>query len=411
MGIGPALGQRAIVVRLLTAHGLVGLADGLWLTTFAIYLTEVQGVPARSMGAAIAVGSAVGLVGVTPLGALADRRGPREVLALLCTGRAVAVLGFLFADGAWRLAVVAALAALMQNAVAGVRVAFVYKLVGEGDQLRVLAQSRVTQHVAYAVGATIGGLVLTAGTEASFTAGIVVSAAAFVLSARITLLLPHVGPGERAGERGLVQAVTDVPFVAVVLSIAPLALCWAVLFTGLPLWIRSDTAAPRWTSAFAVVVSSVAIAALQVRFTRYAREPGDAVRAARISGASLALCTVLFAVAGSQQSALPAFAILTAGVAAHFVGELLFVAAGWGLCLRLMVKDAEAQYQTLVATVEAAIVAAGPAVMTALLAGAGAGGWLAMAALFVVPVMPVGLLVQRALRSRVDERAPSVAVP
>ena len=84
------------------------------------------------------------------------------------------------------------------------------------------------------------------------------------------------------------------------------------------------------------------------------------------------------------------------------MGELYFVSSRWGLSLRLMTKDAEGQYQGIVATTEAAVSAIGPAIITELLAGAGAGGWLVLGVLVLVPVMPVGLLVRKALRTRIQ---------
>ncbi|MEO7194557.1 MAG: MFS transporter [Pseudonocardiaceae bacterium] len=392
--------RTKIIRRLLSAHGIAGLGDGLWFSTWAIYLTVIQGIPATTMGLAMGIGSALGLIAATPIGALADRWGPREVLALLSALRAVATSTYLWVDGFWTLLAAAGLLIAAQSAGGGVRITLIYKLIEPDTRLKILAQSRVTQHVAYATGAVFGGAVLTIGTPQIFTAAILLTAAALLVAAGTTLLVPRVQAVPLERRHGVTRAVRDLPFLAVMVATAPLTLCWAILSTGLPLWVHQSTVAPTWTSAFAVVVSSIAIAVLQVRVTQYARRAIGAVRAVRWSGLALASSCVLFAGASWTQSSALAFTIITVGVTANFIGELYFVAARWGLSLRLMAKDAEGQYQGLTATTEAAITAVGPAIITVLLAGGGSAGWCALAALVILPITPIAWLVRTALRTR-----------
>jgi MFS family permease len=381
---------------------MTGLGDGLWFTVWAIYLTHVKGIPAEEMGLGMGAGSVLGLAAVVPFGVLADRFGPKGVLVLLCGLRAAAAVAFLWVDGFWPLLLAATLAAGAQSSAGGVRITLVYKLIHADTRLRVLARSRVVQHIAYALGGLAGGTVLGLGTPALFAAALLFTGGAYLVASGLTALVPHVEAVPRERRHGATRALRDGPFLAIMLATAPLTLCWAMLSTGLPLWVYQATVAPAWTSAFAVVVSSLAIAMLQVRFTDRAARTVNAVRAARWSGLALALACVLFAAGAWPRDGVLAFAVLALGVVAMFVGELYFVSSRWGLSLRLMAADAEGQYQGVVATTESAVSAVGPAIITALLAGAGGGGWYILGAVILIPVIPVTHFTHRALRTRND---------
>ncbi|MGI8778884.1 MAG: MFS transporter, partial [Solirubrobacteraceae bacterium] len=187
-----------------------------------------------------------------------------------------------------------------------------------------------------------------------------------------------------------------------------LTLCWAMVSTALPLWVAGHTEAPRATSGILVVVSSVAIAALQVRCTRVASHPAAAARAALLSGVALAAACVLFA-AASGPAAQTAALLLAAGGIAHIAGELLFVAASWGLSVPLMPEGRAGEYQGVFATGEAAAQTAAPMLMTAVVVGWGQTGWLTLGALFVAATLPAPAIARRAVRARERGSAPAPA--
>ncbi len=70
--------------------------------------------------------------------------------------------------------------------------------------------------------------------------------------------------------------------------------------------------------------------------------------------------------------------MLLAGVF-HLAGELLFVAASWGLSVPLMPPDATGEYQGVFSTGEAITLMLAPAVMTTLVGSWGRPGWLVLA--------------------------------
>jgi hypothetical protein len=141
-----------------------------------------------------------------------------------------------------------------------------------------------------------------------------------------------------------------------------LTLSWAMVSTALPLWVAGHTEAPRAASGVLVVVSSLAIALLQVRCTRAAATPA----------------------AGAHTAAL----LLLAGGIAHIAGELLFVAASWGLSVPLTPDGRAGEYQGVFAAGQAVALTVAPLLMTAVVVGWGQAGWIALAALFVLATLP-----------------------
>ena len=129
-----------------------------------------------------------------------------------------------------------------------------------------------------------------------------------------------------------------------------------------------------------------------------------AARVAVLSGAALAASCVLFALASGPAAHVAALLLLAGGVA-HIAGELLFVAASWGLSVPLMPAGRAGEYQGVFATGEAAALTIAPLLMTAVVVGWGQAGWLALGALFVLATLPAPALTRRALRSREPARA------
>ena len=84
----------------------------------------------------------------------------------------------------------------------------------------------------------------------------------------------------------------------------------------------------------------------------------------------------------------------------HLAGELLFVAASWGLSVPLMPADAPGEYQGVFSTGEAITLMFAPALMTTLVGGWGRPGWLVLAAIFVAASTAVVPATRWALRTR-----------
>ncbi|MEU7472879.1 MFS transporter [Streptomyces sp. NPDC044984] len=395
---GKARKDRLVVRRLLLGEGATALGDGLWFSMWAVYLTSIQGVPAATMGLAMGLGGGLGLLAALPVGTLTDRLGARETLLAVTVLRAAFSLTFLATHTFWPLLVAAALFTSMETAAKGTKVALVHLLLPERDCLPVLARARVVQHLLYAAGAGAAAWVLSRQSAAPYHGAVIVNGLTFVISAAILARLPHVPPVPAARRQASTAALRNIPFMAIMSSTALLALCWALLSSGLPLWLKEGTTAPVWIAPLAVLVSSLLIALFQVRVTRIGQRLAGAVRASWRAGVALAGCCLVFAAAAWPAGPVLAAVVVLAGLGLHVLGELYYVAARWGLSIKLMAHGAQGQYQAVAATTEGAVVAVGPALVTTLVTGAGGAGWAVLALVFLTCSLPVAPLCRPALR-------------
>lgn len=380
---------------MLVGQGVSSVGDGMWFTIWVIYLTRVIGFPVVEVGIVTVVGGIAGIVLSYPCGMAADRFGARSTFVFLVAVRSVAMLAFCFVTDFVGLLVVAVCFMGTQSGAAGVRTSMVYRMFDEPDRLAVLAQTRVVQHIAYAVGAGLGAVILAA--DQFYYAALVLNAFTFAVLAVLSMALPRDTPPQaKPRARG---ALRDPSYVAVMLTTAIPALCWAMLSTGIPLWILSRTAAPGWLSAVIVLNSSVVIACLQVPVTARASSVRWSGRAAALAAVLLAVSCLLFASAAGFGTGLAVAVLVLAGLV-NVAGELYFVAARWGLALGLMDGRHAGRYQGVAAATEALVMAVGPGIVAAAVTAPGISGWLVLAGVFTATAAATPPLVSWARRSR-----------
>ncbi|MEU0797790.1 MFS transporter [Amycolatopsis sp. NPDC005961] len=384
---------------LLWGRGVSALGDGLWFTIWALYFTRILGLSPVTVGAGMAVASAVGMAAAVPLGAFADRAGTRSVLVVVTLVRAAAMAGYPAVRGTWSFLAVTILFTALATGGTAVRTALVTGLVADpARRMRVLAQQRVAQHVGYAVGAGLGALVLTADAPWAYTLAIAGNVVSFLVLAGTTLLVPAPAavPARRSGARAVLG---DRPYLCVAGVTAVLSLCWAMLSAGLPLWLSGSTRLPLGLGGIVVVLSSVGIAVFQVPFARFGRTTTRAARTAVVAGVLLAASCLLLATTSGGAGAGAVTVVVLAAVL-HVVGELSYVAANWGLSVRLMREEAKGAYQGASEAATATVQMVGPGVFTLAIGGLGAWGWVLVAGVFLVAVAPIPRLARWAARTR-----------
>jgi hypothetical protein len=280
----------------------------------------------------------------------------------------------------------------------GVRQALALSLAGGPGELGTLAVVRVANSSGFALGSAVGAAAIALDTRSAYAAIALVNAATFLVYAATVASLPSARPGTtRAMRAG--AALRDLPYLTLAAISGVLALCWGMLSSGVPLWVARHTHAPLWISAAIVFINALTIAALQIPVTRRVASPLDGARAARNAGTALALACVLLALTSGRGGAL-VFCLLLGAAAIHVTGELLFVAAAWRLSVDLMPAHAPGEYQGVFATGQATAQMLAPAVMTTLVVGWGAPGWIALGALFTLGTLPASAATRWAIRTR-----------
>jgi len=377
---------------------VTSVGNGAWYTSWAVFLTGSVGLSPAEVGLGMTLAGGVGILAATPLGHLADRLGPREVFGVLQLARAAACLAYLAVDGPVAFALVACLGGAA-GASGGARNALVCALTTEEERMEVLGAIRSLNHLGWAAGAAVGALVIGIDSRPAYVGLLALDAATFLVYAVAIAGLPRVAPvtGPERGPR--LAVLRDRPYISLAAMMGVLSLCWGMLSSGVPLWVALHTDAPRSVSAVIVLVNSLAIAAFQVRVSTAIRSPLSAARGALWAGSALAASCLAFALTDGRGGA-GAVALLLAAGALHVAGELLFVAASWGLSIPLMPPDAAGQYQGMFATGEATAQMLAPALMTTLVAGWGQPGWLVLGGLFVIATVPALPATRWALATR-----------
>jgi hypothetical protein len=128
------------------------------------------------------------------------------------------------------------------------------------------------------------------------------------------------------------------------------------------------------------------------------------------AGIALAVACVLLATTSGAAGVIGT-AIVVVAALLHVCGELGYVAATWGLSVNLMREDARGAYQGASEAATATVQMFAPAVFTVALGSFGAGGWLLVAVVFVLVVIPVPALTRWAVRTRTPHAQPAENTP
>jgi len=371
----PGYGRQLTLVTAI--HG-----QGLWAAISAIYATTVVGLSAGQFGAAVAISAAASLISSTPSGDLADRVGPRKVLvaSLIALGPITALL-LAVNSFAWFTVVLAAQAVTF-GASRGARMAMIAALVPAQQRVRLRAYLRSATNVSLAVGAMIGGFVLTLNSTAGYRVAVVAVALTYLTSGLMTLRLPSV-PAQPARRGPRLVVLRDRPYLTLVVLDGILSMHNLLLDVVLPLWVIKRTSAPRWIVAAVLLVNTVAVVLLQVRASRGTDEVGGAARAVRVGGLFVALGCLAFAFSKGPD-AIVASLLLVLGAALHVYGEIRQSSGSWGISFGLSPEDAHGQYQGTYAMASDIGKILGPGLLVWLAISLGRGGWLAMAITFAL---------------------------
>jgi hypothetical protein len=383
--------------RLAAGTLISAIGNGAWYTSWAIFLTHWVGLSPAVVGLGMTLAGACGVVAATPVGWIADRVGARETFAVLLALQGLTAGAYALVHGTASFLVVSCLAQAAGSGTGGPRNALVLGLSDRESRLEALGRLRAISHIGWALGAIAGGAVLGLDSHAGYLGLLALNGGTYLVYARLVWSVPRVATPVRSS-RGL-RVVRDAPYMSLAGLMGVLALCWAMLSSGLPLWVTLHTHAPRAISAVVVLISSAGIAAFQVRVSRGITAPRAAATGTLLSGCALAASCLLFALtAGGRGPTVIVLMVAAAGL--HLTGELLFVASSWGLSVPLMPPDAPGEYQGVFATGEGVALMAAPALMTTLIAGWGQPGWIALAVIFLVPAVAAVPVTRWALRTR-----------
>ena len=313
----------------------------------------------------------MGLLAAMPIGRLADRRGPRDVLrlALLLLGAAAASYVFL-AHNFVSYLIVAIVDGTALSASVTANVALLRR-VGGDDATTFRSQASAVFNLGIAFGVATCGIAIELNTVTAYRALFLGNALSCLIGAAALSRLPGYEPLPGAHEESPFAALKDRPFLAYTALSGAMYMQYLVLGLLLPVWIVLHTNAPRWSVSAFFIINTVMVVLFQVRV-------GRTVQTLRQGGAAFRRAGVIFLVSCSAMglaAGLPAWGallLLAGAIVLHSYGELWHASGMFALDFGLAPAHAQGQYQGLAGMGNFAGQALSPLVLLGLvLAGGG----------------------------------------
>jgi len=379
---------------------------GLVMTATPLYATRIVGLSARQVGLGMTISGLIGLLAAIPMGDLADRRGPREVIRAGILVQATTAACYIFIHGFAEFVAVTTVSMLSMNAGMSADGALLRRLGGE-EASAFRASTQAITNVGISVGAVGCGVAVQMSTPTAYRTLFAVNALTLIASWAILKRLPRYEPLPKPDEGPRWAALADRPFVVYTALAGFMFMEYLVTVLLLPLWVVDHTHAPRWSVSLFLLINTVLVVLFQVRV-------GSRVKTVRQGGTAMRRAGVIFLVSCSAMglaAGLPGWAallLLAAAVAVHTYGELWHSAATYALDFGLPPEHAQGQYQGLVGIGTGAGQAAAPILLIGLCLSLGSAGWVGLGASFALVGLTAPALAAWGARTRAGQPTPAL---
>ncbi|GAA2336577.1 MFS transporter [Streptomyces caniferus] len=389
--------------RRLAAAALVqSLGIGLFMASSMAYFTRQVDLSANQVGSGLALAGVVALGTSLLGGALADRYGARRVLAAVYLGRGVCCAAYVFVTDFWQFMAVTLCAVACDRAGPPVLQALVAAALPERqERTRLLAVVNVVRNCGLGAGAMAAGVALASDTQAAYRFTLVAIGLAFLGGAVLVLRVPELAaptagaaPDGAAEQQVKSRVVPDARYLTLTGLNFLLFFFDTMLLVAMPVWILEHTDAPRATVSVLFALNTVLVVALQIPVSRLATGQRRTTRMLTWTGAVLAVSSLCFAASGSVAGG-PAVAWLAAAVVTLSLAEVIANSAVWDLSIALAPEEQRGRYLSVFNLSVAGQRVLGPVLVTGLLLGSGALGWVVAAAVLVV----AGVAAERVARA------------
>lgn len=380
-------------VHLVLASATVdSFGSGLWLAGGALFFHRAVGLPLPLIGLGLAIAGLTALPAGVQLARLADRRGARGVYLALTMTQAACFVVFVLVHSFVLFVVLATVAASADSGAQAIRSAIVREI-GGAAAVRFRAQLHALMNVAIALGAAAAAVLVGIGSLGAFDLLILLDAATFAVAG---LLVARTAPSAVSVISSSRQwiAIRDVAYVGAAALDGVLDLEFGVSGFVLPLWVVTHTNAPRWLAALLLLLNTVIVASLQVRFSKGADTLRGAARSFRRAAITLTAAALIFSLTGGLA---PVAAVLMLALAMTVLsfGELQHAPGQFGIAYGMAPEQAAAEYQAVFSLGMGLSRAFAPAILTFFCVILGSLGWWLLAALFLAAGLLMPLVAQR----------------
>ncbi len=389
----PAVRRMALVTLVNTT------GNGIFFTLSALYFTRIVGFSVVQVGTGLSIAAGVAILAGIPMGHLADRRGPREVMVALLVLTAACSGLYLLVQSWWQFVLVSTLVAVLDRGAGAVRGALIAGLVQGATRSATRAYLRSVTNVGMTLGTGIAAIALHFDTRSAYLTVLYVDVATYAVCAGLMLMVPTVRPRPAEEALGMLHALRDLPFVTVAGVSSVLAMHYWILELAIPLWVVDHTEAPRALVAVVMVVNTVMVVLFQVSLAKRVTTVDAAVGATLLSGLLFVVACAVFGASAGVSAGL-ATALLLGGALIHVVGELCQASASFLLGFELPPEEAMGQYQGVWGMTFSVSSFAAPTVMALLPLALGMTGWLLLGGILLAAALVTRPAVGWAVRSR-----------
>jgi MFS family permease len=377
--VPPSRDQRVYLLAVLVnVYG-----TGLIFTALTLYAIKVVHLTAARTGLAMTIAGLVSLLATMPIGRLADRVGPRDVLRVALFVLGAAAAGYVvFAHSFVSFLIVTTVDGIALTSSITANVALLRR-VGGSDATTFRSQASAVLNLGMSLGIATAGVAIELNTVTAYRVLFLGNALSCLIGVAVLSRLPRYEPLPGAHEESPFTALRDRPFVAYTALSGAMYMQYLVLALLLPVWVVFHTDAPRWTVSAFVIINTVIVVLFQVRVGKTVQTIGQGGAAFRRAGVIfLVSCSAIGLAAG-----LPAWAavlLLAAAVIVHSYGELWQSSGMFALDFGLAPSHAQGQYQGLAGMGNFAGQAVSPFILVGLVLSGGRLGLVLLGAWFAL---------------------------
>jgi len=377
--------------RLSVQSVLWALGEGTFLTSSAVFFTQIVGLSAAQVGLGITAGGVASFLVAVPAGKLSDRIGPQRMWSLCATGTACLYAAWPFIGSFAAFLVMCVLLEVVGSAGSAARGAYVLDVLPRGERVRSQAFMYSALNLGFTLGAALGGVALAFDNDTLIRSLPWLTTVLVGVNALAITVLPAARHARRDPDAKLVGvgALRNRGFLATSFFGGVLETNQVLLQIVIPLWLVEATDAPRVLLAWLFGTNTVMCIFLPMVAARGVHDLRTALRASRISSAFF-VGSCLITLVTHDTIGWTTIVLVWLGHVTVTGAELYFSVAKWSFDSELSDPDRRGEYQGAANLGGTLGYVWAPAAYTYLAMSWGPSGWLVIAAFVLVATLGLG---------------------
>lgn len=402
MTIVKALSGNTDEGRYARATLINSVGRGIFFALSTLYFTQILGMPLTLFSMFLTLSAVAGLAGSVLFGRASDKVDAMTMYRVLLAVQGLGLIVYVTTDNYVCLGVTMAVVSMADRGAAAARGPIIAHISQGKNRVSYRAMLRVISNVGTAIGSILSAVPLTIGARPVFVALILFNVFTYFTAAT---MLRNIQCGTFAsarsqkGERKGLVVVRDVPFLMATAANAILYLHDGILTIALPIWIASAEGIPNGMVSVLLLVNTVGVILLQVRFAKGT----DSIRGAGMAGfrSGLSLCVACVLLALSKEGTVWLSIVMLMAVALmHLCGELWQSASAWSFGFEMSGDDLLGEYQGVLNAGADTMALISPMILTSVAHADSSVGWWILAGLFLLTGLSYGPIARLAERTR-----------